>query len=223
MTLFHVLQIAFALAVVTLAVERCHTLFYRRALDAPRFRHALVRLLDARRFEDARTLVFAARPAHTAEVVWTALDPSVAEEERHIEAQTRLGAAEDRVIRGLRVLRIGASIGSVLGFIGAAIEIRWVFAGEHGLLGLQAGLVENIGLGRAALSIALGIATSAFALGTWGILRSGARELIADGRRALSTVEDLVEASADLERPEEKVQDSGTSSRAQGQSARPPS
>jgi hypothetical protein len=230
LTLFHVLQTAFAVAVVALAIERCRAIFYRQSLEAGAFRSALARLLRAHRYEDARAVISAARPAHAAEAVWAMLDPTIAEEERLIEAGDRIGAAEESATRGLRALRIAASIGSVLGFIGAAIEIRWVFSGDHGLLALQAGLVENIGLGRAALSIAIGVATSTFALGAWGVLRNGARELIADGRRVLATVQDLIDLGADLSSPSgaglealrEKVHDSGTSVAARGQSARRP-
>ena len=165
MTVFHAFQIAVSIAVLAFVVARCRALFYLRALDAAPFRAAIVRLLRADDVERARDLVTHARPAHAAEVVWPMLDPSIADEERHVETQDRLGQVEDTATFGLRALRVAASAASALGFIGAAIEIRWVFAGDHGLMRLQAGLVENIGLGNAVLSIAIGIATSSFALG----------------------------------------------------------
>jgi biopolymer transport protein ExbB/TolQ len=192
-TWFHALQIAVAAGVAAFVIERVRALFWRAALDAPPFRARLVRLLRASDLDRARELVLAARPAHVAEVLWPVLDPGVPEGERHVEAQEALDRAEDRATRGLRALRIAATAASALGFVGAAIEIHWVFAGDHGLRRLQAGLIENIGLSHAVLSIALGIATSSFALGAWSVLRNGARDLVADGRRALSSAEDILD------------------------------
>lgn len=196
MTIFHVFQIALSIAIAVFVVVRVRELFYRRALDAPPFRAALMRLIGDDDVERARELVRAALPAHVAEVTWPALDPDVPREERSVEAADRLSRAEDQATFGLRALRIAATIASALGFIGAAMEIHWVSSGDHGLMRLQAGLVENVGLSRAVICVAIGIATSSFAFGAWAVLRRGARDLVADGRRALSSVEDALERRA---------------------------
>ncbi|HJL16246.1 MAG TPA: hypothetical protein RMH99_11355 [Sandaracinaceae bacterium LLY-WYZ-13_1] len=192
MTLFHAVQIVLLAAVVWLIVDRVRTLSYRSALDAAAFRRALVRLLRFDRLEQAETLVQAARPAWAAEAVWPVFDPELDDDERHIEVEDRLLAIRADGEKGLRPLRIAASIGSALGFIGAAVEVWWVFNGDHGLRKLQAGLVENEGLGHAVLSIALGIATSSLALGTWTLLRNVARTRIMDARRVVGSVEEVL-------------------------------
>jgi biopolymer transport protein ExbB/TolQ len=191
-TFFHAIQIALLLAVVALIVERVRTLSYRVALDSAAFRRALARLIRADRLEQAEALVAAARPAWAAEVVWPMFDPERDDDERQIDLEDRLLQVEADAEKGLRALRIAASVGSALGFIGAAVEIWWVFNADHGLMSLQAGLVENIGLGHAVLSIALGIATSSLGLGSWTILRKVARTLIMDTRRVAGSVEDLM-------------------------------
>jgi biopolymer transport protein ExbB/TolQ len=198
-TFFHVIQIGLLVGVVALIVERVRTLAYRAALDSAAFRRALVRLIRGDRLEQAERLVEAARPAWAAEAIWPLFDPERDDDERLVDVEDRLLQVRADAEKGLRALRAAASIGSLLGFIGAAVEIWWVFNADHGLRSLQAGLVENVGLGHAVLSIALGIATSSLGLGAWTILRKTAAALIRDSRRVVASVEDLF-ARAPLER-----------------------
>lgn len=142
------------------------------------------------RLDDARKLALGARPALAIEPALALLDPEVPDDDRMGEMDERLLELTARSMARLRLIRGLATVASALGFIGGAIEIHWVFSGEHGLMRLQAGLVESIGLSRAFLSIALGIATSSFALGSWAVLRKHARARVADGRRLLASVED---------------------------------
>lgn len=171
-------------------VERVRALCFRGALDVPTIRRALVKLLDDDRLDDAQRLAFATRPALAIEPSLALLDPDVPDDERAGAMDERLLELQAQATKRLRTLRALASVASALGFIGAAIEIHWVFAGEHGLSRLQAGLVESIGLSRAFLSIALGISTSSLALGSWTVLRKQARQRIVEGRRLLGGVED---------------------------------
>lgn len=178
---------------VALVIERLRALCFRGALDAAAIRKALTRLLAAGRLDDARGLALGARPALAIGPALALLDPELPDDERIGALDERLLDLTELSLRRLPTLRVLASVASALGFIGGAIEIHWVFAGEHGLMRLQAGLVESIGLSRAFLSIALGIATSGFALGSWMVLRKHARDRIADGRRLLGSVEDAFE------------------------------
>lgn len=142
--------------------------------------------------ERAWDLTKAAQPAWIADAMAPLLDPAVHDADRSIDVEDAIVAAENSITRRMRALRIAASVASALGFIGAAIEIHWVFVGDHGLLGLDAGRVENLGLGRAVLSIALGISTSSLALGSWTVLRKVARERVKEVRRAAATLEEVV-------------------------------
>lgn len=183
----------FLVAVLGLAIERVRLLCFRAALDATAMRRALVGLLRAGAMERARDLVRSARPAWVAEVVWPLLDPERSEQDRRIDHDDGLMEVEAQASRGMRALRISGSIGSALGFVGAAIEINWIFNGDHGLRRLQAGLVENVGLGHAVLSIALGIATSTIALGSWGVLKNVARDLVRDCSRVVASVQETLD------------------------------
>lgn len=197
MTLFHAGQIVLLASVVALVVDRVRALCYRGAIDAALLRRALMRLLSGGEHEKAADLALAARPALAIEPTLALLDPAVPDDERLSELDDRLLDLKQRATARLRTLRILATMGSAIGFLGAAIEIHWVFAGDHGLLGLQAGLVESIGLSRAFLSIALGIATSTLAIGTYTLLRGRARAIVADGRRVLASVEEALEKDAE--------------------------
>jgi hypothetical protein len=192
-TLFHIAQLAFLLAVVALVVERVRTLSFVSALDAASFRRALSALVRADHLDRATALVRDARPAWVAEVVWPLFDPeSPSREDRRIDLEDGLMAVEARAVRGMRILRISASIASALGFIGAASEIHGIYSGDHGILGLQAGLVENLALDHAVVSIALGIATSSLALGAWSLLKNVAKHRIAECRRVVAALEELL-------------------------------
>jgi hypothetical protein len=99
--------------------------------------------------------------------------------------------AEAELTSSLRALRVLATVASALGFLAAALCFGWVFRGEHGLMALRAGWAETVGLNRAVLSIALGVATSSFALGAWGLLSRRARRAVTGLRRLCTMVEDL--------------------------------
>lgn len=196
MIVFHVFQGLFLVAVLGLVIERVRALAYRSALDAGPFRRALVQLLRAGEHERAAGLVRDARPAWIAECVWPLVDPERSEQDRIIDLEDALMDVQGLAARGMRALRISASIGSALGFLGAAISIGWIFVGDHGLMRLQAGLVENIGLGRAVIAIALGISTSSLALGSWTVLKKIAKERIAESRRVVASVEEALSPKA---------------------------
>jgi hypothetical protein len=109
------------------------------------------------------------------------VDPS----ERDVALEEGLEDARRGITDRLAWLRIGATVSSFLGMVGAAIELGWVYAGDHGLLGLDPSRVQAIGFGRAALSIALGVGGSSFGLGAWLTLRGFARRLVQDCERAV--------------------------------------
>ncbi|MEQ9079391.1 MAG: hypothetical protein RLP09_36365 [Sandaracinaceae bacterium] len=192
MIVFHVFQGLFLAGVLALVVERVRTLAFRSALDAGAFRRALVQLLRAGEHERAAALTRDALPAWVAECVWPLLDPERQGDDRVIDLEDAMMDVQGRAARGMRGLRISASIGSALGFLGAALSIGWIFIGDHGLMRLQAGLVENIGLGRAVISIAIGISTSSLALGSWTVLTKIAKARLAESRRVVASVEEAL-------------------------------
>lgn len=177
---------------VGLVVERVRTLAYRSNVDLVALRRAVRDRIERRRIEEASKVLRAFEPAWAAVAALPLIDPRIDDSERIELLDDRLADARAASLRGMRALRVAATIGSAIGFIGAAIELHWVFNGEHGILGLEAGRIENEGLGRALLSISIGIATSSFALGSWTILRGVALERVAQCRRLVAAVEDAL-------------------------------
>lgn len=184
---------------------------FESPLDLGPFRRAATRLARRRDDETLRALLADARPSWAATCAWPLVDPELDDGERAVEVEERLMDAEALATRNMRTLRISATIASALGFIGAAIEIWWIFNGDHGLASLDAGRVESEGMRHAVLSIGLGIAASSLALGSWTILRKAARERVTECRRLVTSLE---EALAKAE-----AQDSVQSNDEQGEKA----
>ncbi|MFK7990750.1 MAG: hypothetical protein AB8I08_32315 [Sandaracinaceae bacterium] len=196
MNVFHLLQSVLGVAVLVWVGLRVFRLSFAASLDAGPFRRALVELVRNDRHEQAKELVRAAMPSLAAQPLWPLFDPDAEDDERVLLAQEALMGVESIVVRGMRPLRIGASVASALGFLGAAFQIWWIFNGEHGLESLIAGRVENQGFQAAVLSVAIGIATSSFALGSWTVLKTVAKERLAEARRMLPSVEEAFERAA---------------------------
>lgn len=179
-------------AVIALVVERVRTLAYVSNVDMPALRKGVRQLLERGESDRAARLLAAAEPAWAPHCALPLVDPALEDAERVEIMEDRLVDAQIASLRGLRALRGVATIASALGFIGAAIEIHWVFNGDHGILGLEAGRIENIGLAKALLSIAIGIATSSLAIGSFTVLRKIATQRVAECRRLVGAVEDAL-------------------------------
>ncbi|MGE0792352.1 MAG: hypothetical protein AB7S26_42150 [Sandaracinaceae bacterium] len=202
------MQLLLLCAVVALVTERVRTLAFRAPIDVPPFRRAIVRLARRRDKETLLALVRDALPAWPATCVIPLVDPAHPQDEVDVDVEERLMDVEELATRGMRSLRASATIASGLGFIGAAIQIWWIWSGEHGLAALEAGRVESVGIARAVLSIALGLAGSSLALGSWTVLRNAARDRISECRRVVSSLEDAM-TKAPLDSPVETADGEG--------------
>ena len=173
-------------------MERIRTLGFVSNLDVPAIRRAVWALAEAQRWDAAYRLLAAAAPAWAARCAIVLVDPELDDAARVGELEERLMDARIASGAWLRPLRASATIASALGFIGAAIQIHWVFNGDHGLAALEAGRIENEGLAKALLSIAIGISTSSLALGSWTLFRKAANERAAQCRRLVESIEAMM-------------------------------
>ncbi|MCB9591659.1 MAG: hypothetical protein H6719_02900 [Sandaracinaceae bacterium] len=173
-------------------IERVRTLAFTSNIDVPALRRGVRALLERAEIDRAASLLRAAEPAWAARCALALVDPELDASERAEHLDDCLMDARMASLRGMRALRAAATMASALGFIGAAYQIHWVFNGEHGILGLEAGRVENEGLAKALLSIAIGIATSSFALGSWTVLRKTASDRLVQCHRLVASVEDAL-------------------------------
>ena len=177
MTWYAGLQLVLAAVVVYIVVERMRTLLFVAPLDTRPWLRALTAALADSDTEAARSLATRAKPAWVGRAAELALrdDP-----EATGELDELLTDCKYEAFRRLRALRILASMGTASGFLGAVIEIIWLFEGDHGLAALSAGRVERIALEAAILAIALGIAISVFAFVSLGVLKKAALTLVTD-------------------------------------------
>ncbi len=180
------------MAVIVLVVERVRTLAFVSNIDLPALRRAVRGAIEVGAWDRAHRVLEAALPAWAARCALALVDPEIDDDERVMELEDRLMDAKIESTRRLHALRASATIASALGFIGAAFEIYWVFNGDHGLLALEVGRVENEGLAKAILSVAIGISTSSLALGSWTLLRKAAIQRVAQCRRLVESIEDAV-------------------------------
>lgn len=94
----------------------------------------------------------AALPVVSAFAAEDALDPAAVEEAAILELEIAL-ARHGGLLQGL------ARLSLLSGFLGATIEVMWLFAGQRGLDGLVRGLAERLAIERGAFSITLGVST----------------------------------------------------------------
>jgi len=190
----HVIQLLLAVAAVALVVDRFRALLFRAPLDTKPFLAAVGHALEDGDVDDARSLAAAGRPAWVAEVVEIGLE-ATGREVMERAAEVRFEATQR-----LYALRVFASLGTALGFLGAMVELIWLMSGDHGLLALQAGLVERIAMERGILAMVLGVAISVFCLVALSILKKAAIALVQDVARASDLLESHGFGASDIPR-----------------------
>lgn len=165
---------------MALVVERVRTLCFRAPVDPELVMGALP---PGATSSDQRRVLDAIRSTLVGQVLAPLESPDVAAVD--VALEEALLDVRAVIERGMGALRIGASLSTFLGFAGAAIEMSWIYTGDHGLLGLDPRRVAALGMNGAALSIALGIGGSSFALGSWMALRAQATRLVRECERVV--------------------------------------
>ncbi len=188
----HILQLLLAVAAIGVVAERCRALLFRAPVDTKPFLKAIDRAVEDGDVDDARALAKAGAPAWVPEVVSLCLAGE------GMEALERASDLRYEATKRLYALRVFASLGTALGFLGALVELIWLMSGDHGLLALQAGLVERIAMERAILAMAIGVAISVFSLVSLSILKKAAMGLVRDVSRALDLLERHGFASSEI-------------------------
>jgi hypothetical protein len=179
------LQIALSLAVLCVAAER----FYKVGVLAPvsdAFLRALERMLRAGQVEPASRVSVELPTRWTSRVVNNALGAEPEDSELLLldlleEAGSRLG-----------LLRLCATLASTLGLLGGILIIRSGFGADVGLLALEAGLAERAAIGRALLTMGIGVGTAAFAFAAHGALRRASTRAYSQAQRVERLVATIV-------------------------------
>jgi hypothetical protein len=165
--------------VVGLVVERARALCLRGAVDTEPVVKAL---REATSHARRAALVGVLEGTFVGRALAPIAEPEAALD---VDLEESLLEARAEIARGLQAIRVGATLSTFLGFVGAAIELTWIHAGDHGLLALDPSRVTAMGMNGAALSIALGVGGSSFALGSWMTLRGQGRRLAGECERVV--------------------------------------
>lgn len=187
------LQIVLALAVVGVAFER----LYRVGVIAPvstKLLSELERSLREGDVERVRRLSEALPARWTSRVVSNALAREPEEPELMLidlfeEAGSRLG-----------LLRLSATLASTFGLLGGILTIRAGFGADVGLLALQAGLAERTALGRALMTMAIGVGTAAFAFAAHAAIRRASTRAYVQAQRIDRAVAVIARRDGELAR-----------------------
>ena len=102
--------------------------------------------------------------------------------------------------KGVRGLRVAASLGSASGLLGACWEFLWLTGGDHGLAGLVAGLPLQIATERALLAVGLGFAITILSLGARTQLVREATLQLARNRKLAEGLESRLSRTIDVSR-----------------------
>jgi len=100
--------------------------------------------------------------------------------------------------RGLRALRVLASVATALGLLGAVLELGEIVAPEHGLRGLARGLVERTAIERGLLAMSIGVGTAIVAIASQRAFARAAGELVRDIRAISARLESFLERSEEV-------------------------
>ena len=172
----------------TIAIGRTSALFFVAPLGAREVRAAVREGLDSAATHTLRALADAGGQAWLARLARAASD-AVAEQapvDHAVEqAATEL---EFESVAGLSTLRALGLLGVALGLLGATWELIWMLTGDHGLLGLVAGLPEQVATRAAVQAVANGLAIGWVAFSFRPALSRRARRL----RRDVGSLRDLL-------------------------------
>jgi len=189
---FHVGQLLLAAVVVAIVVDRVRVLLYQAPLDTAPWLRAVTSAAQEGEVGETRALVAAAGRAWAAQVARVAVDRPEDLPLEEIVSDLRYDA-----LKRLGALQSLARVSTAVGFLGAILELIWLLSGDHGLLGLMAGLPEKVAAEGAMLSVTLGVATSIFAFSALSVLKRGALALMRDMGRTAAELEALWPRGAD--------------------------
>ena len=192
---FNFAQIAFALVVGAVVLERSRLLLY----DAPAGRAFIKALREHLEAEDMAALLVLAevgRPAWAARVLDSGLRAG-SWREADAEMAELLGDLKYEGSRRLPMLRASATIASTTGLLGAILALASGFSGE-GLTALKAGAAEGAALRESLVTMAIGIGLSGFCFFAFALLRRSALSSLREATLVARTLEQAAEADSSL-------------------------
>ena len=103
---------------------------------------------------------------------------------------------------GLELLKGLARLATASGLLGMVGYLLWMMEGDHGLVGLQAGLPEKIAAQRGLLAMTIGACVALFAHASRGMLAPIALRTVQDATRVLRALEPMLATGSPKDGPE---------------------
>lgn len=197
MTGWHVAQLVLTCIAIAQLVRTARAIVWLGPGDGRALAEAFAVAIRGRQRALARAFVEACRPAWAAQMLDAALVEG--EDERPQDAMDEVrselvGEQADR----LRALAALGRIAGPLAFLSIVLELGAAFGPGHGLMALQQGLVQAIAIERAALSFALGLATTLGCIAGATFLRERLRALSDELKRAREVAARALRSEPDM-------------------------
>ena len=194
MTVFHYFQVVFAFGVAIVVVRLLIKFLRGISVDAPAFSLILQASVQAQDENQIKVVCDVGREAWINQLASSGLRAR----KQGLDAGLRMAQIfreiRDSINSGLRILRVLARTSIFVGLLCALGEIFRLQIGSFELAALMHGVAEQEVGENAMLSIAIGFATSAFALMTRGQLRKTAMTILKDCNNLRERLENLLES-----------------------------
>lgn len=201
MALFNALQLLLAAGAAILIARSFRRIALDAALDADAFCGSLEAALSASQLALGVRICRACEPAPAAELALsacTAIESGQAGERVRARVDELRFELERGLGDGLDAIRTLGRMASPLAFIGVILELGRALSGGHGILALQQGAAESLGLTRALFTFSIGLGTTAVCLSALVLLRRRVRGLRGDLAWVARIVERALGAGSEM-------------------------
>lgn len=185
MTLYQWAQLVLAAAVCALIYRRARVLWFDAPLEAKALVDRGEKMLLADQFDAFRALAKQLGPTAWLGRMFTCVGtgaPDLEQAERDVDEL--LADLKDETLADLKPLRVLASLGTMSGLLGAAIEITHGATPDTSIRALEAGLPARLAFANAMDCMALGIAITVVAGMSLRVFRRDAVRLFGEARVA---------------------------------------
>ena len=197
MTGWHVAQLALTCIAIAQLARAARSIVWLAPSDGRALAETFAVAIRGRQLGLARAIVEACRPAWTARMLDAALAEGEGAEPKDAMDEVRSELVGEQADR-LRALAALGRIAGPLAFLAIVLELAAAFGPGHGLIALQQGLVQSIAIERAALSFALGLATTLSCIAGATFLRERLRALSDELKRAREVAARALRAEPDM-------------------------
>jgi hypothetical protein len=196
-TAWHVAQLVLTAVALAQLVRTARAIVWTAPCDVRALCDSVGVALLGQQRDLAVALIAASRPAWAAQLLELALDPTEQDSPREAMDELRSSLVGRQADRLSTLGSLGRMAGP-LAFLAIVLELSAAFSPGHGLLALQRGLVQSIAIQHAALSFAIGLATTVACTASATFMRERLRGLSDDLTRTREAMIKALEPEPDM-------------------------